>query len=80
MKVQRGHTYDGLGKYYREMVTESELEPVDVQPPAARVEARASGLALECWTTAPGVQVYDANQLAPTDPPGRRGADPHPLG
>lgn len=44
---------------------------------AARVEARSSGLALECWTTAPGVQVYDANQLAPTDPPGRRGI-PYP--
>ncbi len=28
--VQRGVTLDGLGKYYREMVTESELEPVDV--------------------------------------------------
>ena len=28
--VQRGHTYDGLGKYYREMITESDDEPVDV--------------------------------------------------
>ena len=28
--VQRGHTYDGLGKYYREMVTESEEAPVDI--------------------------------------------------
>ena len=28
--VQRGHTYDGLGKYYREMVTEADLPPVDV--------------------------------------------------
>jgi myo-inositol-1-phosphate synthase len=28
--VQRGHTYDGLGKYYREMVVESDAEPVDV--------------------------------------------------
>jgi myo-inositol-1-phosphate synthase len=28
--VQRGHTYDGLGKYYAEDVTESELPPVDV--------------------------------------------------
>jgi myo-inositol-1-phosphate synthase len=28
--VQRGHTFDGLGKYYREMVTESTEEPVDV--------------------------------------------------
>jgi len=28
--VQRGPTYDGLGKYYRETVVESPLEPVDV--------------------------------------------------
>ena len=28
--VQRGHTLDGLGKYYREMITESDAEPVDV--------------------------------------------------
>jgi myo-inositol-1-phosphate synthase len=28
--VQRGHTYDGLGQYYREVVTESELPPVDI--------------------------------------------------
>jgi myo-inositol-1-phosphate synthase len=28
--VQRGHTLDGLGKYYRETITESEDEPVDV--------------------------------------------------
>jgi len=28
--VSRGHTYDGLGKYYREMIVESDDEPVDV--------------------------------------------------
>jgi myo-inositol-1-phosphate synthase len=28
--VQRGHTLDGLGKYYREVVEESDEEPVDV--------------------------------------------------
>jgi len=28
--VQRGNTLDGLGKYYRQTVTESELAPVDV--------------------------------------------------
>lgn len=28
--VQRGHTLDGLGKYYRETITESEAEPVDI--------------------------------------------------
>ena len=28
--VQRGHTLDGLGKYYRETIEESDAEPVDV--------------------------------------------------
>ncbi|MET8046170.1 MULTISPECIES: inositol-3-phosphate synthase [unclassified Streptosporangium] len=28
--VQRGHTFDGLGEYYREMVEESDETPVDV--------------------------------------------------
>ncbi|MEZ0164326.1 inositol-3-phosphate synthase [Kineococcus sp. LSe6-4] len=28
--VQRGHTLDGLGKYYRETISESAAEPVDV--------------------------------------------------
>ncbi|MFI0356583.1 inositol-3-phosphate synthase [Actinomadura sp. 9N407] len=28
--VQRGHTFDGLGEYYREMVEESDAEPVDI--------------------------------------------------
>jgi len=28
--VQRGHTHDGLGDYYREIITESDDEPVDV--------------------------------------------------
>jgi myo-inositol-1-phosphate synthase len=28
--VQRGHTLDGLGKYYREMISESDETPVDV--------------------------------------------------
>ena len=28
--VQRGNTLDGLGKYYREMISESDAEPVDV--------------------------------------------------
>jgi myo-inositol-1-phosphate synthase len=30
VEVMRGHTYDGLGTYYRDVVTESELPPVDV--------------------------------------------------
>src|SRR5262245_40382449 len=28
--VQRGHTLDGLGEYYREIITEADEEPVDV--------------------------------------------------
>jgi myo-inositol-1-phosphate synthase len=28
--VQRGHTLDGLGKYYRETITESDAMPVDI--------------------------------------------------
>ncbi|HTC69640.1 MAG TPA: inositol-3-phosphate synthase, partial [Acidothermaceae bacterium] len=28
--VQRGHTYDGLGDYYRDIIQESDEEPVDV--------------------------------------------------
>jgi myo-inositol-1-phosphate synthase len=28
--VQRGHTLDGLGTYYRDMITESDQQPVDV--------------------------------------------------
>jgi myo-inositol-1-phosphate synthase len=28
--VQRGHTLDGLGRYYKETITESDEEPVDV--------------------------------------------------
>ncbi|GAB3542551.1 inositol-3-phosphate synthase [Arthrobacter tecti] len=30
IKVQRGHTLDGLGKYYRETIVESDAEPVDI--------------------------------------------------
>jgi myo-inositol-1-phosphate synthase len=30
VEVLRGHTLDGLGKYYRQMVDESDAEPVDV--------------------------------------------------
>jgi myo-inositol-1-phosphate synthase len=30
VEVQRGPTFDGLGKYYREVIEESPLEPVDV--------------------------------------------------
>ncbi|HST64392.1 MAG TPA: inositol-3-phosphate synthase [Mycobacteriales bacterium] len=40
--VQRGHTLDGLGKYYRQIVEESDDEPVDVV--AALREARADVL------------------------------------
>ena len=40
--VQRGHTNDGLGKYYRETIEESDAEPVDIV--AALREARADVL------------------------------------
>ena len=40
--VQRGHTLDGLGKYYKEMIDESPEEPVDVVQ--ALLDARADVL------------------------------------
>ncbi|HXD29146.1 MAG TPA: inositol-3-phosphate synthase [Arthrobacter sp.] len=40
--VQRGHTLDGLGKYYRETITESDAEPVDMV--AALKQSRADVL------------------------------------
>jgi myo-inositol-1-phosphate synthase len=40
--VQRGHTFDGLGDYYREIITESDEQPVDVV--AALREARVDVL------------------------------------
>src|SRR4051794_19230620 len=40
--VQRGHTYDGLGKYYRQTIEESTEEPVDIV--AALRETRADVL------------------------------------
>ncbi|MPY98738.1 MAG: inositol-3-phosphate synthase [Actinophytocola sp.] len=30
VSVQRGHTYDGLGQYYKETITEADESPVDV--------------------------------------------------
>ncbi|PKQ18474.1 MAG: inositol-3-phosphate synthase [Actinobacteria bacterium HGW-Actinobacteria-8] len=30
IQVQRGHTYDGLGKYYRETIVEADEAPVDI--------------------------------------------------
>ena len=37
--VRRGHTLDGLGKYYRQMVEESDEEPVDVAATLREVRA-----------------------------------------
>ncbi|MDQ1616417.1 MAG: myo-inositol-phosphate synthase [Actinomycetota bacterium] len=37
--VGRGHTLDGLGKYYRETITESDDEPVDVVETLRRTKA-----------------------------------------
>ncbi|MQA63630.1 MAG: inositol-3-phosphate synthase [Actinophytocola sp.] len=42
VSVQRGHTHDGLGEYYRETITESDEAPVDVV--AALREAKADVL------------------------------------
>jgi myo-inositol-1-phosphate synthase len=42
VEVLRGHTLDGLGKYYREMIEESDAEPIDVV--AALRESRADVL------------------------------------
>jgi myo-inositol-1-phosphate synthase len=39
VKVQRGHTLDGLGKYYRETIVEADEDPVDIV--AALREAKA---------------------------------------
>ena len=38
--VQRGPTFDGLGQYYREIIEESDAEPVDVVAGAARRAGR----------------------------------------
>jgi myo-inositol-1-phosphate synthase len=43
--VQRGPTLDGLGRYYREMITESDDEPVDV----AQVLREARADVLVCY-------------------------------
>jgi myo-inositol-1-phosphate synthase len=40
--VQRGHTLDGLGKYYRETIVESDADPVDIV--AALKETKADVL------------------------------------
>jgi myo-inositol-1-phosphate synthase len=37
--VQRGPTFDGLGRYYRETIAESELPPVDVAKALRNVQA-----------------------------------------
>ena len=42
--VQRGHTLDGLGKYYRETITESDDEPVDVVAALRETPGRRPGL------------------------------------
>ena len=40
--VQRGHTFDGLGKYGRQLITESDAQPVDVA--AVLLETKAQVL------------------------------------
>ncbi|MFW2512601.1 inositol-3-phosphate synthase [Demequina sp. SO4-13] len=39
IQVQRGHTLDGLGKYYRETITESDDAPVDIVQVLRETEA-----------------------------------------
>jgi myo-inositol-1-phosphate synthase len=39
LTVQRGHTLDGLGKYYRQTIEESDEEPVDVVAALREAEA-----------------------------------------
>ncbi len=39
LTVRRGHTLDGLGKYYRQMVEESDEQPADVVAALREVEA-----------------------------------------
>src|SRR6478736_5152062 len=39
IQVLRGHTYDGLGKYYRQTITESDETPVDVVAVLKETEA-----------------------------------------
>ena len=42
--VQRGPTYDGLGEYYREIITESDEQPVDVTAALRESARRRAGL------------------------------------
>ena len=42
-QVQRGPTFDGLGKYYRETVEESPAEPVDVAQVLRDTQRRRAG-------------------------------------
>ena len=42
--VQRGPTFDGLGEYYREIITESDENPVGRYRRPARLEGRRAGL------------------------------------
>ncbi len=37
--VQRGHTFDGLGEFYREIITESDERPVDIVAALREAEA-----------------------------------------
>ena len=48
--VQRGHTLDGLGEYYLEMVDESDEQPVDVVQALkdAQVDVLVSYLPVGC--------------------------------
>jgi myo-inositol-1-phosphate synthase len=47
--VLRGHTYDGLGKYYRDMVVESDESPVDVVKGTQGRKGRCTCLLPTSW-------------------------------
>ena len=60
--VQRGHTLDGLGKYYRETIIESDEEPVDIV--AALKESRAD--VLVCYLPVGSEQAASTTRSAPS--------------
>src|SRR2546423_6659542 len=55
--VQRGHTHDGLGKYYRQTIVESDAEPVDMVAALKAAKADVLVCYLPVGSQAP-VEVY----------------------
>ena len=65
--VQRGHTFDGLGEYYREIITESDEQPVDVV--AALREAQVD--VLVCYLPVGSERRTSSTPSAPSTPRSR---------